>query len=56
MKNVLKALAKSFLIPQGLTAAASATNEAIHKNMFGSGTTTLISPNEEMNDIIKIVS
>ena len=35
MKNVLKPLAKSVLIPLGLTAAASATDEAIHKNMFG---------------------
>ena len=29
MKNVLKPLAKSFLIPLGLTAAASATDVAI---------------------------
>ena len=29
--NVLKPLAKSFLIPLGLTAAASLTNAAIHK-------------------------
>ena len=26
-----------------------------HKKIFGSGTTTLIIPNEEMNDIMKIV-
>ena len=31
MKNVLKPLAKSVLIPLGLTAAASATDAAIHK-------------------------
>ena len=42
MKNVLKALSKSVLIPLGLTAAASATDAVIHKKMFGSGTTTLI--------------
>ena len=30
-ENVLKPLAKSVLIPLGLTAAASATNVAIHK-------------------------
>ena len=51
--NVLKPLAKSVLIPLGLTAAASAT--AIHKNKFGSGNTKLINSNEEMNDIMKIV-
>ena len=54
IKNVLKPLPKSVLIPLELTAAASATDAAIHKKMFGSGKTTLIS-NEEMNDIMKIV-
>ena len=55
--NVLKALAESVLIPLGLTtaAAASTTDVVIHKKMFGSGFTTLIISNEEMNDIIKIV-
>ena len=53
--NVLKPLAKSVLIPLGLRAAESATDVAIHKKMFGSGTTTLIISNEEMNDIIKII-
>ena len=38
MKNVLKPLAKSVLISLRLTAAASATDAAIHKKMFGSGT------------------
>ena len=38
-----------------LTAAASATDAAIHKRMFGSGITTLIISNEEMNDIMKMV-
>ena len=38
--NVIKLLAKSVLIPLGLTAAASATYAAIHKKMFGSGNTT----------------
>ena len=55
MKNVHKPLAKSVLKPLGLTVAALATDAAIHKNMFGSGTTTLITSNEEMNDIMKIV-
>ena len=55
IKNVLKPLAKNVLIPLGLTAAASATNAAIHKKMFGSGVTTLTVSNEEINDIMKIV-
>ena len=51
MKNVLKPLDKSL----GLTAAASATDAAIHKKIFGSGITTLIISSEEINDIMKIV-
>ena len=54
--NVLKPLAKSILIPLQLTAPASATDAAIHKKMFGSGTTTLIISNGEMNDIMKIIN
>ena len=34
MKNVLKPLAKSVLIPLGLTAAAPATDGAIHQKIF----------------------
>ena len=56
MKNVLKPLAKSVLIPLGLTAAASATDAAVHKKMFGSGFTTLIISNEEMNYIMETIS
>ena len=37
MKNVLQPLAKSILIPLGLTEASSATDGAIHKKMFVSG-------------------
>ena len=55
IENVLKPLAKSFLVPWGLTAGASAIDAAIHKKMFGSGVTTEIILNEEMNDIMKIV-
>ena len=55
MKNVIKPLAKSVLIPLGLTAAASAADAGIHKKKLGSGNTTLIISNEEMNDVIKIV-
>ena len=53
--NVLKPLAKSVLIPLVLTAAASATDAAIHKEIFESSMTTLITWNEEMNDIMRIV-
>ena len=53
--NVIKPLAKSVLIPLGLTAAESATDAVIHKKMFGSNVATLIISNEEMNDIIKMV-
>ena len=58
IKNVIKPLAKSVLIPLGLTAAASAADAGIHKKILGSGhnnTTTLIISNNEMKDIIKIV-
>ena len=55
IKNVIKPLAKSVLIPLGLTAAASAADAGIHKKILGSGNTTLIISNEEINDIIKIV-
>ena len=65
IKNVIKLLAKSVLIPLGLTAAASAADAGIHKKVLGSGhnrpsssashNTTLIISNDEMEDIIKIV-
>ena len=50
MKNVLKPLAKSVLIPLG-----SEKDAAIPKKIFRSGITTLIISNEEMNDIMRIV-
>ena len=53
--HVLKTLAKSVLIPLGLTTPASATDTAIHKKMIGSGFTTIIISNEEMDDIMKIL-
>ena len=55
MKNVLKSLAKSVLIPLGLTVAASATDADIQNNVFGSGMTTLIISKKEMDDIMKTV-
>ena len=55
MKNVLKPLGKSVLIPFGFTAAAVATSAATRKEMFRSGITIFIISNEEMNDVLKIV-
>ena len=55
IKNVIKPLAKSVLVPLGLTAAASAAAAGIHKKILGSGNTTLIISNEEINDVIKLV-
>ena len=66
---MIKPLAKKVLIPLGLTAAASAADLRVHKNILGSGhnhpscfashihtsSTTLIISNDEMEDIIKIV-
>ena len=47
--------AKNVLAPLELNAAASAIDAAIQKKRHGSGTTTLMIPNEEMNNIMKIV-
>ena len=46
MKNLLKPVAKSILMPLRLTAAAAATDATIHKKMFGSVITKLIFSNE----------
>ena len=58
MKSVIKPLAKSVLIPLGLTAAASAADAGIHKKILGSGHNNnriLIFSNDEMDDILKIL-
>ena len=67
MKSVIKPLAKSVLVPLGLTAAASAADAGIHKKVLGSGerpldlalphnnNATLIISNDEMDDILIIV-
>ena len=54
MKNILEPLAKSVLVPLGLTAAASVTDVAIQQKNHGSWTISIISSNE-MEDIMKIV-
>ena len=64
IKDVIKPLAQSVLIPLGLTAAASAADAGIHKKkILGSGNpssshnnnTVLIISNDEIEDIIKII-
>ena len=64
MKNVIKLLAKSVLIPLRLTAAASTTDAGIHKKILGSGkhpsdsalhrNTILIISNDEIKDNIRV--
>ena len=54
-KKVAVSLAKNILAPLGITTAASAIYAGILKRIHGSGTTTLIIWNAEMNDIMKTV-
>ena len=64
IKNIIKPLAKSVLIPLRLTAAASVADAGIHKKVLVSGkrsldldlpnNTTLTISNDEMKGIIKI--
>ena len=55
IKNVITRLAKSVLIPLGLTAAASAADAGIYKEILRSGNTTLVISNKDMEDLIKIL-
>ena len=55
IKNVIKPLAKSVLVPLGLTAAVSAADAEIHKKILRSRATTLVISKNKMKDIIKIV-
>ena len=65
MKSAIKPLAKSVLVPLGLTTAALVADAGIHKKILGSGkrpldlalpnNTTLIISNDEMKDILIIV-
>ena len=58
MKNVIKPLAKSVLIPLGLTAVALATDARIYEKILGSGNnsnTMLIISNDEMKTITETV-
>ena len=68
--NLLKPLATSALIPLGLAASVSATDVAFQKKMFGSScppmlaehpldfplqTIALVFPNEDLNNIVKLI-
>ena len=55
MNYTLKPLAKSILIPLALMAAVLVKDTAIQEKIHGSGMTTLIISNEEMNYIIILV-
>ena len=55
MTNLLKALAKSYLMLLTLTAAASTRDATIPKRILGFCMTTLIISNKEMGDIMKII-
>ena len=55
LMNVSVPFAKIVLAPLGITDAASTIDAGIRKKIHGSGTTTLIISNEEMNDIAKVV-
>ena len=47
-------LASSILAPSDITAVASAIDAGIQKKIHGSGTTTLITSNEEINVKLKM--
>ena len=51
----LTPLAKSVLIPLGLTAAISVTDAAIQKTIYESGAIASIISNEEMEYVMKIL-
>ena len=53
--KVVAPLAKKILTSLGITAAASAIDAGIQKEIHGSGITTLIISIEEMNEILEIV-
>ena len=55
IKNVTEPLAKSDLIPLGLSAAGSAADAGRHKKISGSGTATVITLNDEIEGIMKVV-
>ena len=55
LMKIAMPLAKNVLAPLGISAVMSAIDGSIKKKMFGSGATSLIISNDEMNDVLKIV-
>ena len=55
MKKIFQSLAQGVLIPLGLIAVTLVADAGVHKKILGSGSTTLIISNEEMEDIMKTV-
>ena len=55
LMKVAMTLAKNVLAPLGLSAAMSAIDGSIKRKMLGSGATTLIISNDDMDGILKIV-
>ena len=55
MKSALTLLAKSVLLPFGLSADMSATDAAVQNEMYGSRTTALRISNQKMQNKMKIV-
>ena len=55
LMKVAMPLAKNVLAPLGISATTYAIDGSIKKKMLGSGATTLIISNDEMDDILKIV-
>ena len=55
LMKVAMSFTKNVLAPLGLSAVMSAIDGSIKKKMLGSGATTLIISNDEMDDILKIV-
>ena len=55
LMKVVVPVSKNILASLGITAAASTIDEGIQRKIHGSGATTLIISNEEMNYIMKIV-
>ena len=53
LMKIAMPLAKNVLAPLGISAAMSAIDGNIKKKMLGSGTTTLIISNDEMDKIVK---
>ena len=56
MQSVLTPLAKTTLLLMGLSAGMSVADEVTRKKVWGSGTAALITSNEEMEVIMKIVT